>query len=49
MRWFLDRLWLLVILAFIVLIAAWVALFTIAGRNTPDFIEIEPPPSAQTP
>lgn len=49
MRWFLERLWLLVVLAFIVLIAAWVVLFTLAGRNKPDFIEIEPPLPAQAP
>ena len=49
MRWFLDRLWLLVILAFVILIAAWVTLFTIAGRNAPDFVDVETPAPAQSP
>lgn len=49
MRWFLDRLWLLVILAFVVLIAAWVTLFTIAGRNAPEFVDIQTAPPAKSP
>jgi hypothetical protein len=49
MRWFLERLWLLVILAFVVLIAAWVTLFTLAGRNTPEFVDTQPPPPARSP
>ncbi len=49
MRWFLDRLWLLVILAFGLLITAWVTLFTIAGRNAPDFVDVQTTPPAKTP
>ena len=41
MRWFLERPLLLVILAFVVLIAAWVALFVIAGKNLPEPVEIQ--------
>ena len=41
MRWFLDRPWLLAVLAFIILIGAWVTLFIIAGRNLPEPVEIQ--------
>ncbi len=41
MRWFLDRPWLLAVLAFIILIGAWVALFIIAGKNLPEPVEIQ--------
>ena len=41
MRWFLDRPWLLAVLAFIILIGAWVALFIIAGKNLPEPVEIK--------
>jgi len=41
MRWFLNRPWLLVVLAFILLISAWVTLFIIAGKNLPEPVEIQ--------
>jgi hypothetical protein len=41
MRWFLDRPWLLVILAFVLLISAWVTLFIIADKNLPEPVEIQ--------
>jgi hypothetical protein len=41
MRWFRDRPWLLVVLAFIILIGAWTALILIAGRNKPEPVEIK--------
>jgi len=41
MQWFLARPWLLVILAFVVLISAWVILFVLADRNLPEFIEVQ--------
>ena len=40
MRWFLDRPWLLAVLAFAILIGAWITLFIIAGRNAPERIEV---------
>jgi hypothetical protein len=41
MRWFLNRPWLLVVLAFILLIGAWVTLFIIAGKNLPEPVDIQ--------
>jgi hypothetical protein len=41
MRWFLNRPWLLVVLAFIILISAWITLFIIAGKNLPEPVEIQ--------
>ncbi|RKX34551.1 MAG: hypothetical protein DRP71_06610 [Verrucomicrobia bacterium] len=41
MRWFLDRPWLLAVLAFIILISAWITLFIIAGKNLPEPVEIQ--------
>lgn len=49
MRWFLDRPWLLAVLAFVILIGAWITLFIIAGRNAPEFFDIQPAPAAESP
>jgi len=41
MHWFLNRLWILAILAFIVLIGAWVILFVLVDKNRPESVEIQ--------
>ena len=37
------RPWLLVILAFVILIGAWITLFILAGKNAPEFIPVVKP------
>jgi len=38
-----SRPWLLVILAFVILIGAWITLFILAGKNTPDYLPVVKP------
>jgi hypothetical protein len=41
MHWFLNRLWILAIFAFVVLIGSWVILFVLADKNRPESVEIQ--------
>ncbi len=43
MNWRRSRLWIFVIAAFVILIAAWSLLISIARRNTPEQVPLESP------
>jgi hypothetical protein len=44
-----KRPWILVVLAFLLLIGAWTALITIAVNHAPEKVEVTPEPGAPSP